>query len=127
MNPRRGQGNYLKILKMTNICGIPKSKIAGFQKQKLQGNSAELRTKNNSNGSEGELLCQKNRVASAQVESSKTQLNEHVTRIAQIQDERVQNERALQLSVGLQSILNDSRGRLWICSEKLETGNCRLL
>lgn len=77
----------------------------------MQGNSAELRTKNNSKVSEGQLLCQKNRVASAQVESSKTQLNEHVTRIAQIQDERVQNERALQLSVGLQSILNDSRGK----------------
>lgn len=107
--------------------GFQKAKIAGFQKQKFQGNSAELRTKNNSKVSEGELLCQKNRVASAQVESSKTQLNEHVTRIAQIQDERVQNERALQLSVGLQSILNDSRGRLWICSEKLETGNCGLL
>jgi chromosome segregation ATPase len=66
------------------------------EKQNLRGNVAELQTKNFSMATERGFLCQKNTALRAEVESLKAQLNDNITRLAQMQDERVQNERVLQ-------------------------------
>jgi len=64
----------------------------GSEKKKLQANAAELQIKIDSMVTEKGLLCQENIALSNEVESLKSQLNEN---IAQMEDERVQNERVL--------------------------------
>jgi chromosome segregation ATPase len=66
------------------------------EKQNLRGNVAELQTKNFSMATERGFLYQKNTALRAEVESLKAQLNDNIAGLAQMQDERVQNERVLQ-------------------------------
>ena len=86
------------------------------EKQNLQCNVAELQTKIDSMASERGVLCQKNIKLSREAESLKAQLNEYKARLAQMEDESVQNDRVLRQcrteNFDLQSDLNDSKGRI---------------
>ena len=74
-----------------------------------------LKRKFDSKANERGLLYEKNRELSTEAESLEGQLNEYKARLGQMEDERVQNKRALQQcrteSIALQSDLNDSKKR----------------
>lgn len=85
------------------------------EKKYFRDNASKLETKIFNMATERGFLYQRNRILLAEVEFWKAQLNENIAEVAQMQDERIQNERVLQQytteNIDLQSILNDSKGK----------------